>query len=389
MWPFSRRKTEQPEQRAITYQDVWGSGADTLNTAISQERALQLIPVYASTRLIADSVSALPLQAFRQTQDGSKSNIGLPALFTNPDPYGGTTYDWMFRCMTSLLLRGNAYGLVTGHDKYGYPSSIEWLHPDHVSISHNIWEPGFARPTWYYLGRELTAREFIHIPAYVLPGQVQGISPIKAYKMSVDIGLNAMSFGSDWFHNGSIPAALLVAPDDVDVDDDDAITIKQRFKVAAANRDLAVISGGFKYQQVSVPPEESQFIQTLKLTATQIASIYGVPPEMIGGETGSSLTYKTAEQQSINFLSYTLRPWITRLEMAFSQLLPRPQYVKFRTDEIIRTDTLTRHEVYQIDRTIGLRSINEIRSEEDLPPIPGGDDYAPGGGNAIAQSSGA
>jgi hypothetical protein len=156
MWPFSRRKTEQPEQRAITYQDVWGSGADTLNTAISQERALQLIPVYASTRLIADSVSALPLQAFRQTQDGSKSNIGLPALFTNPDPYGGTTYDWMFRCMTSLLLRGNAYGLVTGHDKYGYPSSIEWLHPDHVSISHNIWEPGFARPTWYYLGRELT-----------------------------------------------------------------------------------------------------------------------------------------------------------------------------------------------------------------------------------------
>ncbi len=135
----------------------------------------------------------------------------------------------------------------------------------------------------------------------------------------------------------------------------------------------------WKLDVVTLPADDAGFVASAKLNATQVASIYGVPAEMIGGEAAGSLTYSTVELNQIQFLTNTLRPWLVRLEAAFSSLLPRPQYVRFNADAMIRSDTKTRWEVHQIARNIGAENIDEIRALEDMEPLPDGqgEDYTP------------
>ncbi|MFF5421807.1 phage portal protein [Streptomyces misionensis] len=367
-WPFRRRQ----QQRAITYQGVWGSGGDpTVLRGGSQERALRLAPVYAATRLLADSVASLPMKSFRVAGE-TRLPIVLPELFRRPAAVG-TRYDWLHRAMTSLTLRGNAYGLVVATDSAGWPTQIEWLHPDDVSLEDNL----APVPVWYYRGRRLDEGQMFHIPAYTLPGQILGLSPIGYLMVTTETGLLAQQFGRDWFANGSTPSAVLET--DMEVSKDAADILKARFKQAAADRDVVALGGGVKYRPISVPAEESQFLETIKATANQVAAWYGVPPEKVGGETGGSLTYNTVEQNSIDLLTWTLRPWLARLEQAFSLLRPPAEEISFNADAMLRTDTLTRYQTYRISRVIGLNNVDELRAIEDLEPLPNGQgqDYAP------------
>ncbi|MGW2226801.1 phage portal protein [Streptomyces formicae] len=367
-WPFRRSALK----RAISYQDVWGSGGDpAVLRGGSQERALRLGPVYAATRLLADSVASLPLKSYMAAGD-DRLRAPVPALFRRPAATG-TRYDWLHRCMTSLTLRGNAYGLIVAWGPDGWPSQIEWLHPDDVSIQDNL----AAVPVWYYKGRRLEDGQLFHIPAYTVPGQILGLSPIAYFATTTEAGLLANQFGRDWFANGSTPSAVLET--DMVVDRDAATILKARFKEAAEGRDVVALGNGVKYRAISVPANESQFLETIKATANQIAAIYGVPPEKVGGETGGSLTYATVEQNSIDLLTWTLRPWLARLEEAFSWLRPPTEEARFNVDAMLRTDTLTRYQTYRIARAIGLHNIDELRRLEDEEPLPGGigKDYAP------------
>jgi len=367
-WPFRRTALK----RAITYQDVWGAGADpAVLRGTGQERALRLGPVYAATRLLADSVASLPLKSYRADGD-DRLRAPVPPLFRRPSATG-TRYDWLHRCMTSLTLRGNAYGLVVAWGPDGWPSQIEWLHPDDVHIEDNL----AAVPVWYYKGRRLEDGQLFHIPAYTVPGQILGLSPIAYFATTTEAGLLANQFGRDWFANGSTPSAVLET--DMVVDRDAATILKARFKEAAEGRDVVALGNGVKYRAISVPANESQFLETIKATANQIAAIYGVPPEKVGGETGGSLTYATVEQNSIDLLTWTLRPWLARLEDAFSWLRPPTEEARFNVDAMLRTDTLTRYQAYRISRAIGLHNIDELRRTEDEPPLPGGlgKDYTP------------
>ncbi|WP_060952401.1 phage portal protein [Streptomyces hygroscopicus] len=370
-WPFRRKE----QQRAITYQDVWGSGGDpAVLRGDSQERALRLAPVYAATRLLADSVASLPTKSYR-TAGEARRPIPSPPLLVRPAAVG-TRFDWLHRAMTSLTLRGNAYGLIVAWDRTGWPSQIEWLHPDDVDVEDNL----APRPVWYYKGRRLDEGQMFHVPAYTLPGQILGLSPIRQFALTTDTGLLAQQFGRDWFANGSTPAGVLET--DREVAAEAATILKARFKEAADGRDIAVLGLGTKYRPISVPAEESQFLETIKASANQIAAIYGVPPEKVGGTTGNSLTYTTVELNSLDLLTWTLRPWLARLEEAFSLLRPPDESVKFNADAMLRTDTLTRYQAHAIARRIGLNSIDELRALEDEQPLPDGQgaDYTPLGG---------
>lgn len=358
--------------RAISFQDVWGTGRDS-SSAVSQDRALQLGAVYGAIRIIADGVASMPLKEYVENTNGDRAQVALSPLWRQPAAEG-TRYDWIHRLLTSLLLRGNAYGLIVATDFAGRPTQIEWLHPDDVQVVDNF---NVRAPEWLVMGRPVDPLQFVHIPGFTLPGQVLGLSPIRAFALTMDTGLYAQQFGRDWFANGSTPSAVLES--DAKVDQGSARIIKTRFQAASQGREPVVLGAGVKYRPISVPADESQFLDTLQVTATSIATIYGVPAEMIGGKSGGSLTYNTVELATINLLTHTLRPWVTRLESAFGQWLPRNRYVRFNSDAMIRLDSRTRHEMYQIDREIGLRSIDEIRVLEDLEPLPGGlgNDYTP------------
>lgn len=370
-WPFGQQRAT--ERRTITFQELWGSGSDAdMPRGDSVNVALSLVPVFAATRLIADGIATLPLQAYRTAGD-VRAPVADPPLLRDPTQFG-TVCDWLHRAVTSLMLRGNAYGLITVIGSNGAPSQIEWLNPDEVSLAMD--DTAYV-PQWYWRGAPLDAGRLVHIPGYTLPGKVLGLSPIAKYKLTVETALHAAKFGRDWFVNGSTPAAVLETQDEVT--EGQAKTIKERFKKAAKGREPVALGLGVTYKQISVPAEESQFLATIRASKTDVANIYGIPPELIGGETGQSMTYSTTEQQQIQLVTYALRPYMVKIETAVSRLLPRPQYVKFNADAALRADTATRYQAHHLALTDGWMSKDEVRGVEDLPPLPNGEgrEYAP------------
>jgi len=355
------------EQRNITV--PWDRG-DPLFSYATQERALTLIPVYAAVRLLSDTISTLPVKAYRKVDD-ERQPITLPQLFLQMD-FDGTLTDWVHRAVTSMALRGNAYGLVTARDGMQFPIAIQWLAPSDVFCD----ETNPAAPIWYWRGRRLSTEDVFHIPWFTVPGKVLGLSPIEAYATTVDIGLRAQAYGAAWFQSGGVPPGTFKNSART-LTNQQAEEIRERLVTSIRSGKPIVYGSDWDYNAIAVPPEEAQFIQTQKLTATQIASIYGIPPEMIGGETGSSLTYATVEQNNLRLATITLRPWLVQLERKFSAILPARQYVKFNADAIVRADLAGRYASYKIAADVGLLTKDEMRAYEDLPPLPPGQQMAP------------
>lgn len=363
------QRVDEAEKRAISWTDMWGSGRDAAGVnGAAIDTALTLAPVWAATRLISDTIAALPLQACREF-NGVKTPITTPPLLTDPTIFGGP-YEWVQRALTSLLLRGNAYGLITATDMNGWPKQLEWLHPDEVTLKDNR---STSRPEWLWnnrrvepwLGRDSTGN-LVHIPWFVIPGEILGLSPIRAFATTIETGILSQRFGRNFFGADAVPSAVLET--DQEVTKDKADVIKARFKQAASGRDAVVLGAGTKYKPITVPPEESQFLLTIKATATTIASIYGVRPERIGGETGNSMTYANVEQQSIADL-HDMRPYLTKIEEHFTGMLPRPQFAKFNLDALLRADTKARYEAHEIALRNKWTTVTEVRELEDKGPL--------------------
>lgn len=350
------------QQRAVSFQDVFGTGGSIETLGSGMEHAARLVPVYAAWRLIADQFSATPWHAYREGNDGSRQRLSAqPRIVADPSPAGLRVTAWKTQCIVSLLGRGNAYGFLTGSG--GFANGVMWLNPDKVSVD----ESG-TFPEYYYEGRHVPRTSIIHIPWFLLPGRFKGLSPVGAFRTMLETGHSAQTTARDWFANGAIPSAHLKNTED-EIDPKDAAIAKERYKESVAGRDVLVTGSNWTIDTIGVPADEARFIETLKLTATQVASIYGIPPEMIGGESGSSMTYATVEQNMLNFASLTMRPWFTRVEDAFTELLPKPQYVKFNLDAITRADLKTRMEAHEIAQRIGLETNDEGRELEDRAPL--------------------
>jgi len=375
---FRPRQVEQRDITSVPW-DVGGSRYTVVNT----DQALSLVPVFASVRLLASQIASLPLHAYRKVGD-TRTRIATPSLFTQPAAKG-TLYDWLHRCVTSLALRGNAYGLITRRDANEYPTMVEWLHPDDVWVDDLAPSgPGsYTNPIFYWQGRIIPAEDLLHIAWFTVPGRVCGLSPIAACASTMSTGLSAQTYTADWFNNGAVPPGEFRNTAKT-VNQTEADIISARLNAAIKRRKPLVYGNDWEYKAIAVSAHEAKFVETLKLNATQVANIFGIPPEMVGGEAGGSLTYNTTEQNGINFVKFTLRPWLELLEQAFTALTPRPQYLKFNVDALLRADLAGRMAAYKTAREIGLNNIDELRALEDEPPLPGGtgQSYAPLGAGA-------
>ena len=326
------------------------------------ERALRLVPVYAATSMLADSVAALPLQAFRKVAGGRREATSWPLL--EMPSASGTTFDWLHRVMISLLLRGNAYGWVTSRDSAGFPVNIEWLNPDSVTVDDST----FPRPRYYSRGVEVDRSAIVHVVGYARPGSSLGLSPVANFATTIDMGIAAAQSARDWFANGATPSHSLRNTAQT-VDQASAKMVKDRFRASVRTGEPFVSGVDWELQPLGVNAADARFLEAIKATATQIASVYRIPPEKIGGETGSSMTYATTEQQSIDFLTHSLMPWLVRLESALSAVMPDTMFAKFNADAMIRTDTITRMQAHEIALRIGLETLDEGRAIEDRPPL--------------------
>lgn len=330
--------------------------------------ALGLTPVLAAVRHIVDFGSTLPLDAYRKIGD-ERQPTALPQLFRSLEQRGELV-PWLGTALMSVATQGNAVGLIAATDGMGFPTNVAWVPMDKVSVDDSA-----GRPQWFIDGRRVDRMDLVHIPWITVPGRTLALSPIEMYAATIKAGLGAQKFGNDWFAGGGFPPAVFQNTQRT-ITAEQATTIRARLTAAIRRREPLVTGNDWTFIPVTIPPEQAQFIETQKLTANQVASIYGIDPTEIGGEAPNSLTYSTEELRQINRAS-NMRPYLVRFERAFASWLPERQFVKFHTDATIRTDIKTRHEVYEIQRRIGLLSLNEQRELEDRPPVTGGDVHVP------------
>lgn len=325
---------------------------------VTTDQAMRLSAVWSCVRLLADTVSTMPLHCYR-----GEDQITLPPLLTQPAAGQGRV-DWLHQVMVSLLLRGNAYGLVTARSGATLlPAQIELVDPDQVQVERRD-----GVTTYRLAGQEVDPDDVWHVRAYPVPGLPTGLSPVEYARQSIGLGLAAEKFGAQFFGSGATPSGVLQS--EVNLTTDQAEAIGARWRALHEGRHkVAVLSKGLSFVPVSVAPEESQFLETQRFTVAQIARVFGVPPEMIGGESGGSLTYANVESRALDFLRYSVQPWLVRLEAALSALLPRQQSVKFNAGGLLRATTRERYEAHKIALDAGFLTIDEVRALEDLPPI--------------------
>src|SRR3984957_19036271 len=220
--------------------------------------------------------------------------------------------------------------------------------------------------------------EVFHLRGMPFAGRIEGISPLRSFALTILAGTESQRYGTDWYASGGFPPGTFQNAE-IEVDKEQAAMMRAELVKSLRRREPLVYGRDWDYKPVTVPPSEAQFLDAMQMNATQIAAVYNVPPDRIGGTRGDSLTYNTTEQSTLQIIE-ACRPWLVNAEQRFSGLLlPRNRMCKFYTDALLKTDLEARMNMYQLMRNFGLRSVNEIRDLEDLPPIPGdiGNEYMP------------
>lgn len=349
----------KPESRALSFQQVWGSGSD-----MPTSDPLSLVPVYAATAYIADQFASAPWSAFQKSGVIPVKVTSQPGLLTDPGVNRIDLYSWKFQLFTSLGLWGNAYGYVLTFDKRGVPEKVAWLAPDKMVVD----ESG-PIPRYLFKGAEIDRELLIHIPWYVVPGSVVGLSPVGLFRTQIETGLEAQRVARNSFKRGLVPAGVL-RNNKATLTAEQAGEARRRFVASTSSNEPFVAGMDWEYTAIGLPQTDVNFLTGLKANATQIAAIYRIPPEKIGGEvSGSSLTYASLEQDTISFNTTTMRPIATRVESVIDRYLPASEYVRFNLDAAVRADLKTRYEAHQIAIAAGFKTKDEVRALEELPPL--------------------
>lgn len=364
---FFRRAKQEERAQLPPFTITTGTGGLNLPTwagvTVGPDQAMRLSALWSCVNLLASTVSTLPVDIYRR---GEREPIEpLPLILQEPAS-GQVLSEWLYAVMQSLLLRGNAYGVVTARSGATLlPSQVELVSPDAVGVQ--VKEDGSI--LYRVNGKEISRDDVWHVRAFVQPGSVLGASPVEYARQAIGLGIATEQFGARYFGDGSAPSGVLSTPAQLGPEQLAQLDAKWKHLHSGTNRAAAVVSGDVKWQPIAIQPDESQFVESMRFNVAQIARLYNVPPEMVGGEAGNSLTYANVESQALHFLKFSVSPWLIRLETALNRLLPRNQYTKFVTGGLLKADTKTRFEAYNLALQGGYLTVDEIRELEDRPPL--------------------
>ena len=353
--------------------DWLGLGRSAAGREVSEESALGMPSVWRAVNLLAGTAASLPLHAFRQQGVArvQQTSGNAAELLSRPHP-DMTPFELWELGYGSALLWGNATYLKLW-DSANRLRELWWLHPDRV----NIGRASDGTKVYKVKGfdRALSDREVLHVPGFGFDG-IKGASVIRLAREGIGLAQAAEEYGARLFGSGSLATGLLTTEQSLDQEEADAL--KARWKAGgtglASAHDIRVLGSGARFEQLSIPPEDAQFIETRRFQIEEIARLFGVPPHMLG-ETAKSTSWGTGlEEQNLGFLIYTLRPWLTRFEQRISAALrPEPVYARYSVEGLLRGNSTARAEFYTKMWQLGVFSTNDIRALEELPPVDGGD----------------
>jgi HK97 family phage portal protein len=374
---FGLRARDEVRAVQATAWGEWGdSGGQTwAGTPVTTSSSLQLLTVYGCVRFIADGIATLPLHAHRADGTQLPNPRWLDYPFGDLDRVG-----WMTQVLTSLLLDGNAYLWVSAAG-----SNLQLMPLDPGSVKVRA-ENGVR--TYTINGTVVDPVNLLHIPGIMYPGTVKGLSPVEAARQSIGQGMAAQEFGAKFFGQGATMSGVIEAPAEMPpgATEEMARAWARKHSGKGKSHLPGVLTGGATWKTTGVTNEQAQFLETRQFTAAEIAGqMFLIDPSELGiGVTGTSLTYANLEQRATRRVQVTYLPWIVRIENALSALLARPRYVKVNVNGLLRGDTKTRYETYQIGIANQIIDPAEAREFEDLPPRDMPAPTPEEGGNAAA-----
>lgn len=354
---------------------AFGPISSTALPTVTETAALQIADVYACCRVLADGVASLPPRVYRDTPSGrvpAGDDQRLVQLLRRPTP-GSTSADLFSTAMVSLLVNGNAF--IGKYRSENTITQLACLDPQAITV-----EQRGARIVYAYSPpqggpfQELGPADVVHVKAMSSDG-LRGLSPVRQAMNVLQLNQALIDYLAAWLGNDSRPGGVLTVSDGVGqlggLKDQAEEEFGWRANPPGHGR-IAVMTGEVAYAAVDPPLRESEFIAQRELSAREVARVMRIPAWAIDAPTGSSLTYANVGQQNRFFLDHCLRPWLVRIERAFSgdpDLCPGGTYLSFDTDALLRADPDARANFYKAGIDGKWLSVNEIRAREDLPPL--------------------
>jgi len=359
-------------------------GGTASGKAVNERTAMTVTAVYACVRILAEAIAGLPLHVYKYKPDGGKErDIAHPLFRLLHDAPNPEMTSFVFRetLMSHLLLWGNAYAQII-RDGRGQVLALYPLLPSRMQVDR---DKATGRIVYTYAKEDgpvipLRREDVLHIPGLGFDGLV-GYSPIAMAKNAVGLALATEEYGAAFFANGANPGGVLEHPGVIK----DVQRVKESWNAGYQGsgnaHKIALLEDGMKFHAIGIPPEQAQFLETRKFQINEIARIFRIPPHLIGDL--EKATFSNIEHQSLEFVKYTLDPWVVRWEQSLMQALLLPMekaeyFIKFNLDGLLRGDFKSRNESYATGRQNGWLSANDIRELEDMNRIPedeGGDAY--------------
>lgn len=387
---FKSRDHPKIDNRTVGSSYSFCMGGSSAGKNVNERSAMQMTAVYSCVRILAEAVAGLPLHLYRYKEDGGKERAidnNLYHLLHDEPNKEMSSFIFRETLMTHLLLWGNAYAQIIRNGK-GEVVALYPLMPNKMQVDRN--ENG---ELYYIYTRSsdeaktmegvtvyLTPRDVLHIPGLGFDGLV-GYSPIAMAKNAIGLAIATEEYGAKFFANGAAPSGVLEHPGTIKDPSRLRENWNSTFGGSANSGKVAVLEEGMKYTPISISPEQAQFLETRKFQIDEIARIFRVPPHMVGDLEKSS--FSNIEQQSLEFVKYTLDPWVIRWEQSLSRALlnedeKRKYFFKFNLEGLLRGDYESRMSGYAVARQNGWMSANDIRELENMDKIPaedGGDLY--------------
>lgn len=384
------RSRDKPNDRTSGSAYAFFMGGSTAGKAVTERSAMQMTAVYSCVRILSEAIAGLPLQFYKYTESGGKEKaVDHPLYFILHDEPNPEMTSFIFRetLMTHLLLWGNAYAQIIRNGR-GEVIALYPLMTDRMSVNRDSDGQLYYEYTVYSDDAptvkgstvRLAPTDVLHIPGLGFDGLV-GYSPIAMAKNAIGMAIACEEYGAKFFANGAAPSGVLEHPGTIKDPSRVRESWQSTFGGSSNANKVAVLEEGMKYTPISISPEQAQFLETRKFQIDEIARIFRVPPHMVGDLEKSS--FSNIEQQSLEFVKYTLDPWVARWEQAMVRSLlsaedKKRYFIKFNVDGLLRGDYQSRMNGYAIGRQNGWMSANDIRELENLDRISeeeGGDLY--------------
>jgi HK97 family phage portal protein len=369
-----------PERRAISFQSIWGAG-DTFafttdsGAPIDENTSMRISAFYACVLLISDTISTLPVDSYIRRDGNRVPYRPRPEWVQKPD-IDLLRSEHYQQVLVSLLLDGNAFVRIF-RDSRGDVANLVCLDPLRVSIVRNP----ETRELEYLIDNAVAGtvkqKDMLHITEIRKPGAPRGLSRVSELKENLGLASALQSFAARFFGQGATAQGIIEYPGNLTAEQ--AKDLRNNFDNAHKGYKKAhktgILSGGAKYTKTAANPDEAQMLQSQQFAVEQIARMFRVPLHMIQVTTPGAMSYASVEQNNINFVTHTLRPYVQKIEDAYSSLLPSDAFIKFNVDGLLRGDYTTRIQGYSIGLQAGFYSVNDIRRFEDLRPVDEGDQF--------------